>query len=220
MCDRCLAQQGKDATEPMYYKNFGDYKAWHLTAIHHDGYLNLDASSLTPWLAMEGFKTETVSYDLLHNIFLGTARDLIASGLKTLIMQGCYNFTGLTDLDAILSYVDAKIRKTCKDHRPHIFAFVYFKFSRSSFFGWGIKNIVIFWGVLASFPQVSLACETADKRSQPEWRWWLRRAVIAFQGVNSQTIDLVACKRNARTSWENAQWILIRFLAKWFHYSL
>ena len=118
MCDRCLAQQGKHAPPAMHYKNFGDHKAWHLTEIHHDGYLELDRHSLSPWLDMPGFKIESMAYDLLHNIWLGTARDLFASGLKTLVMQGCYSFTGLTDLDSILSYVDSKIRKTRKEYKP------------------------------------------------------------------------------------------------------
>ena len=58
---------------------------------------------------MPGFKIESKAYELLHNIWLGTARDLFASGLKTLVMQGCYSYTGLADFDSILSYVDSNL---------------------------------------------------------------------------------------------------------------
>ena len=77
---------------------------------------------------MPGFKIESMAYDILHNIWLGTARDLFASGLKTLVQQGCYSFTGLTEFDSILSYVDSKIRRTCKEHKPLAFEIGYFCF--------------------------------------------------------------------------------------------
>lgn len=117
MCDRCLACQGKDAPDPMNYKNFSSRKAYDLTTINHDGYVHLDSSSLTPWLSVPGFNMETMMWDLLHNLYLGTARDFVASALKTLIQHGCYNFLGETDMDTVLSYVDARIRKTCSKYK-------------------------------------------------------------------------------------------------------
>ena len=117
MCDRCLACQGKGAPDPMNYKNFSSRKAYDLTTINHDGYVHLDSSSLTPWLSVAGFNMETMMWDVLHNLYLGTARDFIASALKTLVLHGCYNFLGETDMDTVLSYVDARIRKTCSKYK-------------------------------------------------------------------------------------------------------
>ena len=118
MCDRCLARQGKGAPLAMHYKNFSDNKAWPLTILSHEGYLHFDQFSLTPWLVVPGFKMETMTWDLLHNIYLGTARDLVGSGLKTLVMRGCYDYLGEgLDMDTILSHVDAKIRRDCSRYK-------------------------------------------------------------------------------------------------------
>lgn len=116
MCDRCLAGQGGNTPTEMHYKNFGDSRAWDLTSISHEAYLYLDSDHLTPWLVVPGFRMETMSWDLLHNIYLGTGRDLVASGLKTLVMQGCYNGFG-EDMDTILSHVDWKIRQRCSKYK-------------------------------------------------------------------------------------------------------
>ena len=108
----------------MHYKNFSDNKAWPLTILSHEGYLHFDQFSLTPWLVVPGFKMETMTWDLLHNIYLGTARDLVGSGLKTLVMQGCYDYLGEgLDMDTILSHVDAKIRMDCSRYKSLAFGF-------------------------------------------------------------------------------------------------
>lgn len=117
MCDRCLANQGSEAPPAMQYRNFSDTKAWDLTIIDGESYLHMDRDCLTPWLKVEGFNMENMAWDLLHNIYLGTARDLVASGLKTLLMQGCYDYFGETDADAILAHVDARIRSKCSKHK-------------------------------------------------------------------------------------------------------
>lgn len=53
-------------------------------------------------------------FDWTHNVFLGTGRDLVASGIKTLVKQD--QNTGPTTVDDILSHVDLQIRTTCKQH--------------------------------------------------------------------------------------------------------
>lgn len=117
MCDRCFAEQGVSATPAMNYKNFGSSEAWSLTSIDHHGYLHLHKETLTPWLAVEGFTMDTMMWDLLHNIFLGTARDLVASGLHTLVTHKCYEFLGTSDMDSILSFVDARVRKKASKYK-------------------------------------------------------------------------------------------------------
>lgn len=97
-----------------------------LPQLSHRAYLAYDHASLSPWLAMEGFQIESMSYDWMHNIYLGCGRDLVASGIKTLIMQKCYDSTGLLDYDDILVYVNARIRKVCKRHGPPVFALANF----------------------------------------------------------------------------------------------
>lgn len=75
-----MALQGSNCPEHMDYRNIGPSAAWPLTEIDDAFYRKLDAHSLSPWLQMDGFNFGCVSYDWMHNIFLGTARDLVASG--------------------------------------------------------------------------------------------------------------------------------------------
>ena len=115
MCDRCFASQAQSVPDPMNYKNFGSRKAWDLTTIRHESYLHLDHGKLSPWLCVSGFKVETMAWDLLHNVFLGTARDFVASSMKCMIMRGCYD-SELT-ADQVLDYFDKKVRAMCSKHK-------------------------------------------------------------------------------------------------------
>ena len=101
----------------MNYRNFSETKAWDLTLIDHSGYLVRERLSLTPWLCMEGFRVESMSFDWMHNVYLGTGRDLFASGVRTLVERGVYSYTGLTDLDDILGHVEQRIHAKCKAHK-------------------------------------------------------------------------------------------------------
>ena len=117
MCDRCLASQGTGCPVEMLYKNFSPTKAWDLTLIDRPGYVLRERLSLSPWLCMEGFQIERMSYDFLHNMYLGTGRDFFASGLKTLVEWGVYRDTGLTQLDDILCHIEHRIRAKCKERK-------------------------------------------------------------------------------------------------------
>lgn len=117
ICGRCLAATGVRCPKEMDYRNFSPSKAWDLTVMDHNGYLCREHWSLSPWLCMPGFRLETVSFDLLHNIYLGTGRDLFASGLKTLIERGVYDYTGLSEMDDILCHIQQRIHAKCKAHK-------------------------------------------------------------------------------------------------------
>ena len=79
-CDRCMALQGSNCPEHLDYRNIRPTAAWPLTEIDDATYRALDHGSLSPWMQMEGFNVGCVSYDWMHNVFLGTARDLVSSG--------------------------------------------------------------------------------------------------------------------------------------------
>lgn len=131
ICDRCLAGTGQKCSSNMDYRNFGSTKAWDLTLLSHEQYCLLDAESLSPWMAVPEFRHHSVSFDWLHNVYLGTGRDLFASGLKTLVERGVYSYTGLSDVEDLLSHAEDRIRKACAEHksldmfRTHFLALVY-----------------------------------------------------------------------------------------------
>lgn len=79
-CDRCLALQGTNCPPHLDYRNIGPSEAWSLTRIDDRTHRNLDSGSLSPWSKVEGFNFLQISFDFMHHVYLGTARDLCASG--------------------------------------------------------------------------------------------------------------------------------------------
>lgn len=112
LCERCLAQTGKHCPDIMSYRNFGS-AAWPMTEISHETYLQFDRDSLSPWACVDGWRLDTVAFDFLHMVYLGTGRDLFASGLRTLIERGVYEHTGIEDLDDLLDFIHLEMHRDC-----------------------------------------------------------------------------------------------------------
>lgn len=107
-----MASVGKDVHPSMSGRNYSTTAAWRLTRLDHEGYVGLESGSLSPYLAIPGWRFETVVFDYMHNIFLGCGRDLFASGLKLLISKGVWTQHG-EDCDSILAAVHMEMHKSC-----------------------------------------------------------------------------------------------------------
>ena len=118
-CDRCLAQQGKSPPNHLDYRNIGHTAVWPLTLVDHATYVNLDRDSMSPWAQVPGFHFMLISFDWMHNIYLGTARDLCASALKVLTDR-FGTLDGSPDqpdnVDQLLAIVHQYMRDTCAKH--------------------------------------------------------------------------------------------------------
>ena len=71
---------------------------------------------LSEWRAVEGWRIETVTFDWLHNVYLGVARDVIASGIWLFIRQGMYDDWNLDCMDDLLGNLHMDIVATCKQY--------------------------------------------------------------------------------------------------------
>ena len=79
ICEACLATQAfPRAPTALLYTDFSDNALYRQTLIQHDDYLSGEAT-LSAWCVVPGFRLETVWHDLMHVVFLGTARDSVAS---------------------------------------------------------------------------------------------------------------------------------------------
>ena len=96
----------------MNYRNISDSAAWPHTVIDHHTYLRLD-ETISPWACIEGFQIENVSFDILRNLFLGTARDLVASAISVLIRQHVYDHVE-GNAESILGYIQREMARDCK----------------------------------------------------------------------------------------------------------
>lgn len=112
MCDSCLAESGTKCDPSMHYKNFTPGAAWPLTMVTNDMYHNMPGV-LSPWRHLPGWTLESTSFDFMHNLFLGTGRDLVASAIKVLIRQGIYSHVPATDMDSILAFLQEEMICDC-----------------------------------------------------------------------------------------------------------
>ena len=84
------------------------------TCKNHDDYVRT-ARRLTPWLAVEGFQFERITFDMMHLVFLGVARNHVPSVLKILKLFGFHYEEGESD-EKFLQRVSMEMKQDCKDH--------------------------------------------------------------------------------------------------------
>lgn len=106
MCDSCLAQKGVHSPEALNYKNFTSTSAWQFTRVSHEDYVRMEPR-VSAWATVPGWQLDTVMFDLMHNCYLGTARDFIAGGIRCLL--ACNAFDNLME-------VHRDLVKVCRDH--------------------------------------------------------------------------------------------------------
>eukprot|EP00435_Cladocopium_sp_Y103_P011495 s710_g3.t1 len=151
MCDRCSAIQPMTSQpHPMTYKNMSDDAPYAGTCKDHDDYVRT-ARRLTPWLAVEGFQFEHITFDMMHLVFLGVARNHVPSVLKMLKRFGFHYEEAESD-EKFLKRVSMEMKQDCKDHglprKTQLSAVFLFYF------------VVIWWimtfACLCDFPKVRL----------------------------------------------------------------
>ena len=116
ICDSCLARKNKGCSEAMNYRNFGPSAAYRHTVLSHEQYLSLEADvgRVSDWNVMEGWRIENTVFDFMHCIYLGCGRDLIGSGLRTLIDRGVYGEVPENALNRVLADIHQEMRGDCK----------------------------------------------------------------------------------------------------------
>ena len=112
MCDSCLAESGTKCDPSMHYKNITPGAAWPLTMVSNDMYHQMPGV-LSPWRHLPGWTLESTSFDFMHNLFLGTGRDLVASAFKVMIRHGVYSHVPATDMDSILAFLQEEMISDC-----------------------------------------------------------------------------------------------------------
>ena len=115
-CDRCAAVQPWDSRpHDLSYKNTSRTAPYAATVIDHDQYLRT-TSTPSPWCKIQGFQHETVSFDMMHLVYLGVAKNHVPSCLKLLRRSGFYYEAGESE-DKFLKRVSLEMRQDCKQHK-------------------------------------------------------------------------------------------------------
>ncbi len=87
ICESCMAERTKNSDINMWYCDFRASSPRHLTQID-DATYKRTANPISPYHCIPGWKLGTCLRDLLHVVFLGTAKDLIPSLLADWLDHG------------------------------------------------------------------------------------------------------------------------------------
>lgn len=85
MCDQCMSQNptAKSMRE-MWFFDFREDSPRYLTYISDSTYRST-ATTISPWAGVQGWSLRSCFFDLLHILYLGVARDLVANLLADFI---------------------------------------------------------------------------------------------------------------------------------------
>lgn len=90
---------------------------YRLTHINQETYLAI-APKISHWSQVPGWELETTVFDLMHNCFLGTSRDIIASSLRVMVEHGVFDSFGFNrKSDEMFAHITMEIHDTYKQHR-------------------------------------------------------------------------------------------------------
>ncbi|CAL1166148.1 unnamed protein product, partial [Cladocopium goreaui] len=90
ICEQCLASKiSKTTDDRMCYKDFRLESPRWLTRINHDTYMRTTPPrAISPWHIIPGWSLESCLHDIMHVVYLGTGRDLVASLLGDFLECG------------------------------------------------------------------------------------------------------------------------------------
>lgn len=116
-CDLCFAERPtKKSNLMMNYKNMGPSAPYRLAPMDHATYMANEVVSEYSQIA--GWHLHNNVLDIMHNLFLGTGRDFIASGVRVLIEKGYFDKPGLArGSDDMFVEINLAIHETFRQHR-------------------------------------------------------------------------------------------------------
>lgn len=109
ICEECMASRPK-ANPALSFKDFSANAPHLLTHLSHSDYVRT-ATAVTAWNQMKGFHYKTVFRDPMHTVFLGTAKEVLASCVGYWARQRY--LVGAT-LHEQLRHLSRKQRSDCK----------------------------------------------------------------------------------------------------------
>ena len=76
----------------MNFKDMSEQAPYRLAELDHATYMLTHVPSC--WSTVPGWTLHTTVYDIMHNLFLGTGKDAVASSLRLMLEKGCFDHYG------------------------------------------------------------------------------------------------------------------------------
>ena len=113
MCDKCKAiQPMTNAYERMSYKNFSSSAPYVNTVQNHESYMRA-VREPSVWSEVPGWTFESVTFDVMHIIFMGIARNHVPSCLK-LMKLGGFGYVRDESDAMFLKRASIEMKEACK----------------------------------------------------------------------------------------------------------
>ena len=112
ICETCFAERPNKYGDPrLTFKNFFPCAAHRMTELSHSNYV-ASSHDLSPWSDMPGFHVKSLFRDPMHTIYLGTAKEVLASCSGYWSRHGC--LPGAT-LEERLRWVSQRQKEVCSN---------------------------------------------------------------------------------------------------------
>ena len=100
----------------MNYKNMAADAPYRLSHLNHETYAAI-APEVSPWSSIPGWRLENNVFDFMHNCFLGTGKDFLASAIRLLLERGAFDgFDCERSSDLMFARITIEIQDTYKQH--------------------------------------------------------------------------------------------------------
>ena len=100
----------------MNYKNMGPDAPYRLASMDRQTYMATQTPS--EWAVVPGWHLRNCVLDIMHNLFLGTGKDYIASGVRVMIEKGFFDDLGVQRGSSdMFARITLGIHDTFKQHK-------------------------------------------------------------------------------------------------------
>lgn len=100
----------------MNYKDMSEHPPYKLAKMDHATYMR--TQPVSEWSVLPGWSLHTCVYDVMHNLFLGTARDYIPSSVRVLLEKGYFDSYGVPrNSDDMFGRITCVIHEDFKKHK-------------------------------------------------------------------------------------------------------
>ena len=117
LCDLCFAEKPAKRCNPnMNFKNMSEDAPYRLAEMDHTTYMNTQLPSC--WSVVPGWTLHTTVFDIMHNLFLGTGRDIVGSSLRIMLEKGCFDHYGVRpDSDEMFAYITQEVHSDFRSNQ-------------------------------------------------------------------------------------------------------
>ena len=170
----------------MNYKNMAANAPYRLSHLNHETYAAI-ATEVSPWSSIPGWRLENNVFDFMHNCFLGTGKDFVASAIRLLLERGAFDgFHCERSSDLMFARITMEIQDTYKQHG---FLSIKVQYEEFCSFTFNMGTFNFYFGLVCSPPKGKFHI----------WNILWSNQVVVWRAVHCEALLLPQEQRQCRT---------------------